>query len=114
MGRGALKLINGDVPETRQSPRALRTEQKSVAAAQMDTVLANIPHHILVTIGSDVQDKAFRTPNIRSTMRQAGSDQLSNIRLIETNTGGHGIGLNEDAIDAAIQGLHEMEFARAA
>lgn len=114
MGRGALKLVGGDLPGTRQSPRALRIEQKSVAAAQMDTVLAKIPENVMVTIGSDVQDKAFRTPNVRATMQRTGADQLSHIRLVETDTGGHGIGLNKEAIDVAIQGLHEMELARAA
>lgn len=94
--------------------RDLRTEQKSVARAQLHTTLAWLGENtdIQIRLGSDRQDKAFRTENVRAMMEQTGADQ--HVQLIETDKGGHGIGTNSLAIDNAIQQLREMEHAEEA
>lgn len=112
LGHKAVELVGGAIPRPQQSRRELRIEQKSVAAAQMGGVLARIPEDVRVTIQSDVHDKAFRTSNIQTTMLRTGASQLGHIKLVEVDTGGHGIGLNEQAIDTAVQDLHEMELTR--
>jgi hypothetical protein len=94
--------------------RDLRMEQKSVARAQLHNTLAWLGKNTDITIrlGSDRQDKAFRTENVRAMMKQTGADQ--HVRLVETDKGGHGIGTNSLAIDNALEQLREMERAEAA
>lgn len=95
----------------KRSLRDSRKEQKSVARAQLHTTLAWLGAHtnINIRLGSDRQDNAFRTENVRAMMAQTGAD--THIRLIETNKGGHGIGTNSLAIDQALLQLREMERA---
>jgi len=97
-----------------RSLRDLRIEQKSVARGQLHAALAWLGVHtdISIRLGSDRQDKAFRTKNVRAMMEQTGANQ--HIQLVETDKGGHGIGTNSLAIDNALQQLHEMERAETA
>jgi pimeloyl-ACP methyl ester carboxylesterase len=94
---------------TKRSLRDSRKEQKSVAWAQLHNTLAWLGEHtdIKIRLGSDRQDRAFRTENVRATMAQTGADQ--HIQLVETDKGGHGVGTNSLAIDHDLQQLHEME-----
>lgn len=98
----------------RRSLRDSRKEQKSVARAQLHSTLAWLGEHtnINIRIGSDRQDKAFRTENVRAMMEQTGAAE--HVRLVETDKGGHGIGTNSLAIDQALLQLREMEREEAA
>jgi pimeloyl-ACP methyl ester carboxylesterase len=113
-GESIMRTVTGGSLQSEQVKRSLRDsrkEQKSVARAQLHTTLAWLGGHtnIKIRLGSDRQDKAFRTKNVRAMMGQTGADR--HIRLIETDKGGHGIGTNSLAIDNALQQLREMELA---
>lgn len=116
-GESILRREMQDPPQGEWAKRSLRDsrkEQKSVARAQLHSTLAWLGEHtnINIRIGSDRQDKAFRTENVRAMMEQSGADR--HIRLIETDKGGHGIGTNSLAIDLALMQLREMEREEAA
>jgi hypothetical protein len=72
-------------------------------------MLAEVAANTDVTfrLGSDRQDKAFRTENVRGAMERTGADR--HVTLVETDKGGHGIGTNSQAIDVALQQLRVME-----
>lgn len=113
VGRGGFRSVASisSASWPKRDVRALRTEQKSVARAQLGTVLAEVASNtgINIRLGSDRGDKAFRTSNIRKTMQQTGSDK--HVMLVETDKGGHGIGTNSQAIDEALYQLRQMERA---
>ena len=93
----------------KRSLRDKRKEQKSVARAQLHATLAWLGEHTTINIrlGSDRQDKAFRTENVRAMMEQTGASQY--VQLVETDKGGHGVGTNRLAIEHDLQQLREME-----
>jgi pimeloyl-ACP methyl ester carboxylesterase len=109
LGGSAVQLDGSDKLTAIRSARNLRTEQESVAIAQMSAVLARINNNS-VTVASDVDDAGFRTRNVYSAMLEARVGENGNVLLIGTHTGGHGIGTNERAIEATISGLHDMEL----
>jgi pimeloyl-ACP methyl ester carboxylesterase len=114
VGESILNATTAKPSRNERLKRDLRTEQKAVARAQLHTTLAWLGENtdIAIRLGSDRQDTAFRTKNVRATMAQTGADR--NVRLVETDKGGHGIGTNSLAIDNALEQLREMERAEAA
>lgn len=111
-GKGTFQSVTDTTQKAswpKRRMRDLRTEQKSVARAQLGAVLAEVAAgtDIHIRLGSGRQDKAFRTENVRRTMRQTGADQ--HVMLVETDKGSHGIGTNSQAIDVSLRQLREME-----
>lgn len=111
LSKKAKKSLEDEWPK--RNSRDLRTEQKSVAGAQLHNALAWLGKNtrIKIRLGSDRQDRAFRTENVRAMMRKTGANHY--VQLVETDKGGHGIGTNSLAIDHALQQLREMEAAEA-
>ncbi len=86
-----------------------RPEQRAVAYAQLQSVLAEVSARVPVRVLSDVSDVAFRTDRIAEQMESSGAAQHA--QLIQTDKGGHGVGLNKLALDTVITNLHELEHA---
>jgi pimeloyl-ACP methyl ester carboxylesterase len=113
LGTSAVEIVKRP-PKNERTPISTadkRTVQKAVARAQLHELLAHLGREtdIGITIGSDEQDKAFRTERVRAMMESTGAIQ-SGVKLVETRKGGHGIGANSQAIDNALEQLHAMEL----
>ncbi len=97
-GRGLLRDLHG-----------ARIEQKSVARAQTEGILAGAlaaSPDLRVIVAGDRSDRAFRPERLEETIRGSGAT------FIETDWGGHGIGGNPKAVAEIIASMHQMEEAR--
>ena len=73
----------------------------------MSPVLADVARVVPTKVLSDVNDVAFLTERVAEEMRLSGAAEHA--KLIQTDKGGHGVGLNKLALDTVIRELHTME-----
>ncbi len=85
-----------------------RPDQRAVAYVDIGSVLAAVSESgVPVLVLSDKQDLAFRTARIRQQMEVSGA--AKHVELVQTNKGGHGVGLSRVALDTVIQKTREFE-----
>jgi pimeloyl-ACP methyl ester carboxylesterase len=91
--------------------RNSRTEQKSVARAQLDVELGKLSPDIHVIVTGDTYDKAFRPKDLRETVRRA-SEVGASVEFEETHWGGHGFRYDLVALGESVTRLRRLERRR--